>query len=54
MTRKRVSAHDRRQRQKNFNLVLKDVGAVVLETDGSMSVLPRVDGEASSLEGVRL
>jgi uncharacterized membrane protein YcaP (DUF421 family) len=32
---------------------VEEVGAVVLETDGSMSVLPRTQGEATSLEGVR-
>lgn len=33
---------------------IEDVGAVVLETDGSMSVLPRVQGEATALRSVRL
>jgi uncharacterized membrane protein YcaP (DUF421 family) len=32
---------------------IDDVGAVVLETDGSFSVLPRFEKDASSLAGVR-
>lgn len=32
---------------------VEDAGAVVIETDGSLSVLPRTDGPASTLEGVK-
>lgn len=54
LARERVTQDEVRAAIRQSGLArVEDVGAVVLETDGSMSVLPRAaGGRASSLEGV--